>query len=86
MRAERYRNNQYNPATANLPDQVGLGLLRQARLTHLRPHVAQRAQATPDKADILLVDDEPIVRKSLATLLKFEGYGVIEAKDGLEAL
>lgn len=35
---------------------------------------------------ILLVDDEPNLRASLATTLLAEGYEVIEAKDGQEAL
>ncbi|MGI5169640.1 response regulator transcription factor [Spirillospora sp. CA-253888] len=35
---------------------------------------------------ILVVDDEPAVRESLARSLEFEGYGVDEAADGLAAL
>ncbi|WP_067472473.1 response regulator transcription factor [Actinomadura hibisca] len=37
-------------------------------------------------ARILVVDDEPAVRESLARSLEFEGYGVDEAADGLAAL
>lgn len=35
---------------------------------------------------ILVVDDEPLTRQSLYEILKFEGYRVTTAKDGLEAL
>ncbi len=35
---------------------------------------------------ILVVDDEPIVRRSLARMLKLAGYQVVEARDGEEAL
>jgi CheY-like chemotaxis protein len=35
---------------------------------------------------ILIVEDEPISRKAIATFLREEGYAVEEAKDGAEAL
>ncbi len=35
---------------------------------------------------ILVVDDEPLTRRSLYEILKFEGYDVVTANDGLEAL
>ena len=35
---------------------------------------------------ILLVDDEPSVRKSFRLLLEFDGHAVTEANDGAEAL
>jgi CheY-like chemotaxis protein len=35
---------------------------------------------------VLLVDDEPLVRASTATMLSALGYGVIEAESGSEAL
>ncbi len=36
-------------------------------------------------AQILLVDDEPLVRKTIRTMLKGAGHDVIEAGDGNEA-
>ncbi|MFC9974611.1 response regulator transcription factor [Spirillospora sp. NPDC127200] len=42
--------------------------------------------AAEGTARILVVDDEPAVRESLARSLEFEGYGVDEAADGLAAL
>jgi two-component system, OmpR family, response regulator MprA len=38
------------------------------------------------RARILVVDDEPAVRDSLMSSLAFEGYEVVEASDGVEAL
>jgi CheY-like chemotaxis protein len=35
---------------------------------------------------ILLVDDEPSVRRSFRMLLEFDGHAVTEARDGAEAL
>ena len=35
---------------------------------------------------ILIADDEALTRQSLYEILKFEGYRVTTAKDGLEAL
>jgi CheY-like chemotaxis protein len=35
---------------------------------------------------ILVVDDDPDLRRTLASLLADEGYGVVEAADGAEAL
>ena len=35
---------------------------------------------------ILLIDDEPDLRESLETVLEVEGYGVVLAEDGDEAL
>ena len=35
---------------------------------------------------ILLVDDDPGVRRSIARFLEFEGFVVVEAGNGLEAL
>src|SRR5688500_13336180 len=35
---------------------------------------------------ILIVDDEPVNRRMLATLLGYEGHRILEAGDGAEAL
>jgi len=37
-------------------------------------------------ADVLVVDDEPLVRWFAARVLREEGFGVYEATDGAEAL
>jgi CheY-like chemotaxis protein len=37
-------------------------------------------------ADVLLVEDEPTVRATLAEIVRRRGYEVLEAADGLEAL
>ena len=44
------------------------------------------ADASPHPATILVVDDEPQVRRLASRALEREGYRVIEATDGLEAL
>jgi DNA-binding NtrC family response regulator len=41
--------------------------------------------ATPERATVLVADDDPIIRGNLALLLRAEGYAVREAADGLEA-
>ena len=40
----------------------------------------------PRRETILLVDDHPSIRKLLGSILKSEGYEVIEAGDGRQAL
>jgi DNA-binding response OmpR family regulator len=40
----------------------------------------------PRKAPILLVEDEPIMRRMLAGMFRASGLDVLEAADGLEAL
>ncbi|MCW2503749.1 MAG: transcriptional regulator [Actinomycetia bacterium] len=42
--------------------------------------------AVPIAARVLVVDDEPAVRDSLTRTLRFEGYEVAEAADGVDAL
>lgn len=44
------------------------------------------AEKSPDEPWILLVEDEPAVRKLTSHVLAAGGYRVLEAKDGLEAL
>ncbi|MGC8916686.1 MAG: PAS domain S-box protein [Thermoanaerobaculum sp.] len=51
------------------------------------PAVAVTAPSvTPRKGKILIVDDDPAVREGLASLLQGEGYQVVEAANGREAL
>lgn len=38
------------------------------------------------KTHVLITDDEPLVRKSLKETLRYEGYNVTTAKDGVQAL
>ncbi len=45
-----------------------------------------RTQEAPKRPAILVVDDEPIIRKFVAQLLSSEGYDVEIATDGAEAL
>jgi len=48
------------------------------------PHVDEGS--IPHRETILLVDDHPSIRKLLGSILKSEGYTVLEAKDGRQAL
>jgi two-component system response regulator MprA len=41
---------------------------------------------TRSAANVLVVDDDPGVRQALTRAMRFEGYEVAEARDGLEAL
>jgi two-component system response regulator MprA len=54
--------------------------------TAARPAVLVRSRYTVDDVRILVVDDEPAVRESLASSLEFEDYEVVTATDGLSAL
>ncbi len=40
----------------------------------------------PDAKKVLIVDDEPHILRSLGFVLKKAGYGVLEARSGVEAL
>jgi two-component system, cell cycle sensor histidine kinase and response regulator CckA len=52
-----------------------------------RPSVAARsAEARPGSGIILLVDDEPLLRKVGSQLMRSLGYEVLVAKDGAEAV
>jgi two-component system response regulator MprA len=41
---------------------------------------------TPDEKLVLVVDDEPSIREAIADMLGFEGYAVVTAANGAEAL
>src|SRR6185436_15235715 len=43
-------------------------------------------QAQPRKKRILLADDEEVVRKTVRLVLGFQGYDVVEAGDGEDAV
>src|SRR5947209_19726765 len=42
--------------------------------------------ATPSKLQVLVVDDDPNIRETVAMLLISEGYDVVAAEDGFQAL
>jgi len=45
-----------------------------------------KQQDTPPKKRILLVEDERVVREMVKLLLRHDGYAVVEANNGAEAL
>jgi PAS domain S-box-containing protein len=47
---------------------------------------AEHENAKGGSETLLLVEDEPAVRRAAAEFLRLQGYNVVEAKDGLEAL
>ena len=49
-------------------------------------HLPGCRQGMGDSGHILVVDDEPMVRRLVARLLEAEGYTIHEASDGAEAL
>ncbi|MEM7447003.1 MAG: response regulator [Myxococcota bacterium] len=69
---------------------VLLPAIRQGRRTGTAPTM-DRAEAPPTvrpskTGTILLVDDEPVVRRSAGRLLRQSGHNIIYAKDGREAV
>jgi CheY-like chemotaxis protein len=44
------------------------------------------AQKPPERGCVLVIDDDPAIREVLATLLALEGYPVVAAGSGVEAL
>jgi type II secretory ATPase GspE/PulE/Tfp pilus assembly ATPase PilB-like protein/CheY-like chemotaxis protein len=48
--------------------------------------VADKAAPAPVRKSVLIADDEPITRTLVRILLERDGYSVIEAKDGQEAV
>ena len=47
---------------------------------------AASAPASPDPLRVLVVDDDPAIRLICTTWLRLDGYAVIEAADGQQAL
>lgn len=62
------------------------GWLQPDAQAHLKPQTPDAAQAEPDVPLVLVVDDSLTVRRVTQRLLVREGYRVVLAKDGLEAL
>ena len=48
------------------------------------PHAAAPRADRATRASVLVADDDPEVRASIATALRREGFAVSEARDGLE--
>jgi DNA-binding NtrC family response regulator len=69
-----------------MPAEFHQGFAGSTRATHLEPgdfpHAAEKSTA----ARVLVVDDESLVRWSLAETLSAGGYEVTEAKDGASAI
>jgi chemosensory pili system protein ChpA (sensor histidine kinase/response regulator) len=56
------------------------------------PHAAESLRMTqspplvPQATKVLIVDDDPVVRSLMQDALEDDGYAVVEAADGVEAL
>jgi CheY-like chemotaxis protein len=50
------------------------------------PNIRTRPRLQPSRPTIMVVEDDSDNRLMLKTLLEMKGYGVIEARDGLEAV
>jgi chemosensory pili system protein ChpA (sensor histidine kinase/response regulator) len=65
-------------------------LAQHVRLTPVKPTVAEHAAAPAEATEVspvvMVVDDSLTVRKITSRLLEREGYQVLTAKDGLDAL
>src|SRR5215217_1008531 len=59
-----------------------IGTREALMLTPADPH----QDAQPVLPTVLVVEDEPVIRELMAILLEEEGYAVVQAVDGLEAL
>jgi two-component system cell cycle sensor histidine kinase/response regulator CckA len=60
-------------------------------MTHIQNHngrykIKRMLGQQPENADILLVDDDPFVRKVMAQALRSHGFTVVEAASGPEAI
>src|SRR5207253_8994582 len=50
------------------------------------PVVSNRPEPTPGAETLLLVEDEVLVRRTVRRMLEWQGYRVLEAVDGEDAL
>jgi chemosensory pili system protein ChpA (sensor histidine kinase/response regulator) len=61
-------------------------LAQRARTAAVQPAPAEQVQAKPAAPTVMVVDDSLTVRKFTSRLLEREGYKVMTAKDGIDAL
>jgi chemosensory pili system protein ChpA (sensor histidine kinase/response regulator) len=61
-------------------------LAQRARIAPVRPTAPEQAAIPPAAPTVMVVDDSLTVRKIVSRLLEREGYQVVTAKDGLDAL